>query len=85
MGHSGEELPLLGTRLDVWQVIETVQNSGNSVEEAAEYLGLPVQRVQAAINYYAAHREEVDDIAERERATANRAETSQLHHPAIPQ
>jgi len=55
------------------------------VEEAAEYLGLPVQRVQAAINYYAAHREEVDDIAERERATANRAETSQLHHPAIPQ
>jgi hypothetical protein len=57
-------------------VVETVRNSGNSLQEAAVYLGLPPARVQAAVNYYAVYRDEVDEIAERERAVSERAEAT---------
>lgn len=73
-GALGRRAALLGTRLDVWQLVETVRNHGNSVEEAAAYLDLPVARVRAAVRYYTAHRDEVDEIAEREIAAAERAE-----------
>ena len=75
-GALGRRAILLGTRLDVWQVIDTVRNSANSVEEAAQFLGLPPSRVQAAVSYYAVYRDEVDEIAERERAVAERAEAT---------
>ena len=35
-GALGRRATLLGTRLDVWQVLETVRNHGNSVEQASE-------------------------------------------------
>ncbi len=75
-GALGRRAILGGTRLDVWQVIETVRSSGNSVQEAAEYLGLAPARIQAAVNYYAVYRDEVDEIAERERAVSERAEAN---------
>jgi uncharacterized protein (DUF433 family) len=75
-GALGRRAILTGTRLDVWQVIETVRQSGNSVQDAAEYLGVAASRVQAAVNYYAVHRDEVDEIAERERAVSERAEAT---------
>ncbi len=73
-GALGRRAALLGTRLDVWQVMETVRNHGNSVEQAAEYLGLPVERARAAVRYYAAHRDEVDEFAARAGEVAERAE-----------
>ena len=73
-GALGRRAVLLGTRLDVWQVVETVRNHDNSVDEAAAYLELPVERVRAAVHYYAAHRDEVDETAAREVAAAERAE-----------
>jgi uncharacterized protein (DUF433 family) len=75
-GALGRRALLAGTRLDVWQVIETVRNSRNSVQEAADYLGLPPARVQAAVDYYAVNREEIDEITERERAVSERAEAT---------
>jgi uncharacterized protein (DUF433 family) len=75
-GALGRRAVVAGTRLDVWQVIETLRNSGNSVQEAAEYLGLPPARMQAAVDYYAVYRDEVDELAERERAVAERAEAT---------
>lgn len=75
-GALGRRAILAGTRLDVWQVIETVRNCDNSVKEAADYLGLPPARVEAAVTYYAVYREEVDQIAERENAVAERAEAA---------
>ncbi len=73
-GTLGRRAFLLGTRLDVWQVIETVRNHENSVEEAATYLDLPVEQVRAAVRYAAVHRQETDEIAAREDAAAARAE-----------
>lgn len=75
-GALGRRAILVGARLDVWQVIETVRNANNSVQEAADYLGIPPSRVEAAVTYYAAYRDEVEEIAERERAVAERAEAT---------
>jgi uncharacterized protein (DUF433 family) len=75
-GALGRRAILAGTRLDVWQVIDTVRNSGNSTQEAASYLGLPPSRVEAAVNYYAVYRDEVDEIAAREHSVAERAEAA---------
>ena len=39
-GGSGRRRPaLIGTRLYVWQIVDTVRENGNSVPEAADYLG----------------------------------------------
>jgi uncharacterized protein (DUF433 family) len=73
-GALGRRAALLGTRLDVWQVIDTLREHGNSIEETASYLGLPPERVRVAVSYYAAQREEIDDIAAREHEAAERAE-----------
>jgi uncharacterized protein (DUF433 family) len=73
-GALGRRATLLGTRLDVWQVLDTVRAHHNSVEQAAEYLDLSAERVRAAVRYAAAHREEVEEIAARELAAAARAE-----------
>ena len=73
-GEFGRRAAVLGTRLDVWQVMETVRSHDNSVEDAAAYLGLAPERVRAAVRYYAANRDEVDEFADRASAAADRAE-----------
>jgi uncharacterized protein (DUF433 family) len=73
-GALGRRATVVGTRLDVWQVVETVRSHQDSVDAAAAYLDQPVHKVRAAVRYYAMHREEIDLIAEREREAAERAE-----------
>lgn len=73
-GALGRRAAVIGTRLDVWQVIETVRNSGNSAEDAAEYLGVPAAKVHAGVRYYVTNRLEVDEFAARAAAVAERAE-----------
>ena len=73
-GALGRRAALAGSRLDVWQVVETVRAHASSVDEAAVYLDLPADRVLAAVRYAAAHRDEIDEITAREHATADRAE-----------
>lgn len=69
-GAGGRRAALAGSRLDVWQVIETLRHSESSVERTAEYLSVPPAWVQACVRYYAAYQDEVDEQAERERAAA---------------
>jgi uncharacterized protein (DUF433 family) len=71
-GEAGRRPALLGTRLDVAEVIATVRQNGNSIEEAADYLEVPVEHVDACLNYYADYREEIDAWVERSRAIAER-------------
>jgi uncharacterized protein (DUF433 family) len=73
-GAAGRRPALLGTRLDVADVIETIHQNDNSVDQAATYLELPVDRVEACLRYYAEYRAEVDDWIERSRAIAGREE-----------
>jgi uncharacterized protein (DUF433 family) len=73
-GEAGRRPSLLGTRLDVAQVIETIRQNENSIEEAADYLEIPVEQIDACLSYYADYKpevdawiEHVDELAERER------------------
>jgi uncharacterized protein (DUF433 family) len=73
-GANGRRPTLLGTRLDVADVIETVWQNDRSVEQAAAYLELPVDRVEACLRYYADYGAEIDDWIDRARAVAEREE-----------
>lgn len=80
-GASGMRRPaLVGTRLHIWQVIDTLRGEGGDVAAAAEYLGLSEATVRAAVDYYADFTEEIDAyraeelaFAERERERSERA------------
>lgn len=61
-GSSGRRAALASRRgLDVWQVIETLQDNKSSVEAAADVLGVPEADVRAAVAYYTAYRDEIDE------------------------
>ena len=73
-GVQGERrATIAGTRLDVWMVVEVIRANNNSLDEAADYLQIPVHWVEAAARYYAAHPDEInqeirlnDEFAARE-------------------
>jgi uncharacterized protein (DUF433 family) len=75
-GALGRRAALIGARLDVWQVIQTLRNHENAIEQTADYLGLPVSKVRTALRYYVAYRADVDAFAERETGVAERAEAA---------
>jgi uncharacterized protein (DUF433 family) len=71
-GETGRRPALLGTRLDVADVITTIKQNGNSLEEAAGYLEIPVEHVDACLSYYADYKDEIDAWIERSHAIAQR-------------
>jgi uncharacterized protein (DUF433 family) len=73
-GASGRRAALLGTRLDVADVIETIRQNDRSVERAAAYLELPAHQVEACLRYYADYADEIDDWIDRSRAIVEREE-----------
>jgi uncharacterized protein (DUF433 family) len=75
-GAAGLRRPaLVGTRLYVWQVLETLRAS-DDVADAASYLGLGEAQVRAAVAYYADHRGEVDERIEATQRAADEAEAA---------
>lgn len=71
-GASGLRRPaLVGTRLYVWQVVDTLRTS-DDVTDAAAYLGLTEAQMRAAAAYYADFGDEVDADAAQEREFAER-------------
>jgi uncharacterized protein (DUF433 family) len=71
-GEAGRRPALLGTRLDVADVIVTIRQNENSVEETADYLEIPVEHVDACLRYYADFKDEIDAWIERSRAITER-------------
>jgi uncharacterized protein (DUF433 family) len=59
-GPSGRRAALVGSGLDVWEVIATVRENGNEPEETAAYLKVAPGLVQAAVSYYGDYRDEID-------------------------
>lgn len=75
-GPAGRRARLVGTGLDVWEVIATVRDNDNDVNEAADYLRISLGLVQAAVSYYGAYTEEIDGwiaVNEREAEEAHAA------------
>ena len=82
-GAAGRRQPrVVGTRLDVHQVVATVRANDVSVDATADYLGIDPRLVRAALDYYAEFTEEVDaDAAEADRvADTERARWERVHH-----
>ena len=73
-GAAGRRPALLGTRLDVWQVVETLRAHDGSVAETAAYFEQAEVKIRAAISYYADFEDEVDAFAARARDASQREE-----------
>lgn len=63
-GPTGRRARLMSTGKDVWEVIATVRDNNGDTAEAASYLEIPLGLVQAAVAYYGAYRDEVDEWIE---------------------
>lgn len=82
-GAAGRRQPrVVGTRLDVHQVVASVRANDAGVDATAEYLGIDSRLVRAALDYYAQFTDEVDaDAAEAERvAEMERARWERVQH-----
>jgi uncharacterized protein (DUF433 family) len=73
-GAAGRRAALEGRRLDVWQVMETVWDSDGKIEDAASFLGLRPDQVQAAVAYYADYPNEIDEWVRLNQEEAERLE-----------
>lgn len=51
---------MIGSGLDVWEVIATIRDNDGSIGDAAAYLEIPVGLVQAAAAYYGEYQGEID-------------------------
>jgi uncharacterized protein (DUF433 family) len=75
-GLAGRRARLMGTGIDVWEVIAAVRDDNGDVRAAAEYLELALGLVQAAVAYYGSYTEEIDEWIELN------ARESEDAHPA---
>lgn len=67
----GHRPVLLGTRLAVWEVVDTIRANGSDTALAARDLGVTPVQVEACSRYYASHQAEIDSFRdELERAEA---------------
>ncbi len=73
-GPAGRRARLMGTGKDVWEVIVTVRDNGGDIAEAARYLEIPLGLVQAAVTYYGAYTDEIDQWIE-----VNAQEAAEAH------
>lgn len=60
-GPTGRRAALVGTGLDVWEVVATVADNEKDLRKSAEYLELSAGLVEAAVTYYGDFREEIDE------------------------
>ena len=78
-GPAGRRARLIGTGKDVWEVIATVRDNDGDLAESARYLDMPLGLVQAAVSYYGAYTDEIDEwinANERDAAEAHAAWTA---------
>jgi len=83
-GPAGRRARLVGTGKDVWEIIAVVRDNDGDAAETARYLEIPLGLVQAAISYYGAYRDEIDDWIERVHTLNEREESTwRAAHEAI--
>ncbi len=75
---TGREAATEGRRLYIWQIVETVWANDGSVTDTADFLGLRVAEVEAALGYYADYGREIDQLIALNRQDTKRALQRQL-------
>ena len=73
-GALGRRPAVLGSGLDVWEIVEVAKDNGGSVADTATYLEIAPRLVETALRYYGAYREQIDDWIERVHALNEREE-----------
>ena len=73
----------MGTGKDVWEVIATVRDNGGDAAEAARYLEIPLGLVQAAVTYYGAYQDEIDQWIEGNEQEAAEASAAGSGAPGL--
>ena len=77
-GPAGRRARLVGTGVDVWEVIAAVKDNDGDIAETADHVHLPLGLVQAAVTYYGAFADEVDDWIKRNEQEVTRAHDAWL-------
>jgi uncharacterized protein (DUF433 family) len=75
-GPAGRRAHLVGTGKDVWEVIAVVKDNEGDIPATADYLEMPLGLVQAAVAYYGAYPNEINqwiELNEQEVAEAHTA------------
>lgn len=75
-GAGGRRPGLAGLGLDVWEIVETVQDEGGNLQAAALYLDISPSLVGAAQDYYADYPEEINEWIRRNLTAADDAEAA---------
>jgi uncharacterized protein (DUF433 family) len=73
-GPMGRRPAVIGTGLDVWEIVEVAKDNEGSVAETAAYLEVDPRLIDSAIGYYGSNREEIDDWIGRVHAFNEREE-----------
>lgn len=73
-GPMGRRPAVMGTGLDVWEIVEVAKDNDGSIEETAAYLEIDPRLVETAIRYYGSNQEEIDDWMARGRELSEREE-----------
>jgi uncharacterized protein (DUF433 family) len=60
-GPMGRRPALMGSGLDVWEVVKVAKDNGGPPPEAASYLEVEPRLIETALSYYGSNREEIDD------------------------
>lgn len=71
-GATGRRAVVLGTGLDVWELVQTLKQNRGAADAVARYLEIPVAAVRVAARYYAAFPDEIDDLLVRQARIAER-------------
>lgn len=82
-GPAGRRAVVLGTGLDVWEIVATIRQNRGSPEAAAAYLEMPMAPIRAATRYYAAFADEIEDLLERQAVVAERQRSAAERERAI--
>jgi len=77
-GPGGRRARLVGTGSDVWEAIAAVRDNDGDVAATAAHLEIALGLVQAAVGYYGAHPDEIDEWIERNEREAAEAHAAWL-------
>ncbi len=75
-GAMGRRPAVIGTGLDVWELVAAAKDNAGSVAETAAYLEIDPRLVETALRYYGSNRAEIDDWLDRVRDLAESEEAA---------
>jgi len=81
-GAAGRRARLVGTGLDVWEAIAVIRDNNGDLRAVADYLEVPLGLVQAALTYYGAYPDEIDEWLEHNERESQDARAAWLAGPA---